>query len=401
MARLLLISNGHGEDISGAVLGSGLKEFGHQVDSLPIVGRGHAYLDAGIPIIGSPQQFSTGGIGYTSLSGRITELIEGQLWYLITRIFRLLRIAYKYDLLIAIGDIVPVAAAWLARKPVVSYLVAYSSHYEGHLKLPWPCSSLLSSNHFLSIYTRDEFTARDLTLQLGRDVEFLGNPFMEKLLESSISLPTHDNRIGILPGSRRPELDHNLELILRTIEFLPEKLCEAGDISLDMALIPRLDTSSLQRVAIKSGWILRIDFNSPNFSQLVKGGYTINVHRNSFSDVLRSSDILLSMAGTAAEQSVGLSKPVVQLVGKGPQFTPAFAEAQRRLLGPTVFCASGEPGEISCLRDTAQLTLDLLARLKFDSNLQRACRINADNRLGDFSGGRRIVDSINQLLTEL
>ena len=37
------------------------------------------------------------------------------------------------------------------------------------------------------------------------------------------------------------------------------------------------------------------------------------------------------MAGTAAEQTVGLSKPVLQLVGQGPQFTKSFAEAQRRI----------------------------------------------------------------------
>jgi hypothetical protein len=50
------------------------------------------------------------------------------------------------------------------------------------------------------------------------------------------------------------------------------------------------------------------------------------------------------MAGTAAEQAVGLAKPVLQLPGQGPQFTASFAEAQRRLLGPTVFCAPGDSG---------------------------------------------------------
>lgn len=43
------------------------------------------------------------------------------------------------------------------------------------------------------------------------------------------------------------------------------------------------------------------------------------------------------MAGTAAEQAVGLAKPVLQLPGQGPQFTASFAEAQRRLLGPQCF----------------------------------------------------------------
>jgi len=46
------------------------------------------------------------------------------------------------------------------------------------------------------------------------------------------------------------------------------------------------------------------------------------------------------MAGTAAEQAIGLGKPVIPIEGKGPQFTKSFAEAQRRLLGKYVFCAS-------------------------------------------------------------
>jgi uncharacterized protein (TIGR03492 family) len=42
------------------------------------------------------------------------------------------------------------------------------------------------------------------------------------------------------------------------------------------------------------------------------------------------------MAGTATEQFVGLGKPAIAIPGNGPQFTPAFAEAQTRLLGPSL-----------------------------------------------------------------
>jgi uncharacterized protein (TIGR03492 family) len=46
--------------------------------------------------------------------------------------------------------------------------------------------------------------------------------------------------------------------------------------------------------------------------------------------------LAIAMAGTATEQFVGLGKPVVTLPGRGPQFVPAFAEAQTRLLGASV-----------------------------------------------------------------
>jgi uncharacterized protein (TIGR03492 family) len=42
------------------------------------------------------------------------------------------------------------------------------------------------------------------------------------------------------------------------------------------------------------------------------------------------------MAGTATEQFISLGKPAFTIPGKGPQFTPAFAEDQTRLLGESI-----------------------------------------------------------------
>ena len=45
MGRLLLLSNGHGEDLSGALLGRALQTEGHDVEALPLVGKGQPYRD--------------------------------------------------------------------------------------------------------------------------------------------------------------------------------------------------------------------------------------------------------------------------------------------------------------------------------------------------------------------
>ena len=63
MGRLLLLSNGHGEDLSGSLLAKALAHRGHWVDALPLVERGQAYRDAGIDLIGGTQEFRTGGLG--------------------------------------------------------------------------------------------------------------------------------------------------------------------------------------------------------------------------------------------------------------------------------------------------------------------------------------------------
>ena len=67
--RLLLISNGKGEDLSGALLALALQELGAQVAAVHLVGGGDAYLAAGISVLGRTRNYSTGGLGYTSAAG--------------------------------------------------------------------------------------------------------------------------------------------------------------------------------------------------------------------------------------------------------------------------------------------------------------------------------------------
>ena len=43
MANLLIISNGHGEDLSGSLLAIELKKYGHIVEAFPLVGKGNEY----------------------------------------------------------------------------------------------------------------------------------------------------------------------------------------------------------------------------------------------------------------------------------------------------------------------------------------------------------------------
>ena len=395
MARLLLLSNGHGEDLSGALLGKALQVCGHQVEALPLVGGGHPYRDAAIPVVANTREYSTGGLGYTSLRGRLTELIQGQVLHLLQALLRLLRIRKRYALVVVIGDVIPVMAAWLSGRPVATYLVAYSSHYEGRLNLPWPCGSCLSHPRFQAVYSRDLLTADDLSSQLGRPVQFLGNPFMDPVLADAPALPARRRRIALLPGSRRPELEHNLQLMLALIQRLPAPLISSGELAIDLALIRALDDAALTKLATPLGWQLR---EASSGITLIKGSHRIDVRRGQFASVLQSADLVISMAGTAAEQAVGLAKPVLQMVGAGPQFTASFAEAQRRLLGPTVFCAEGDSGAASTLDASARLTLQLLERSSQDQRLQQRCRQQADERLGSMGGVARMAAAITALI---
>ena len=183
------------------------------------------------------------------------------------------------------------------------------------------------------------------------------------------------------------------------MEYLPEQLLADGELSLDLALVPALDDNSLAAVVAQKGWRAQADPNNKGLTMLVLGQRYVTLRRDSFIAVLQSSDLLISMAGTATEQAVGLAKPVLQLPGMGPQFTAKFAEAQRRLLGPTVFCADGEPGKALNLQNTAKLTMELLKRSLEDRELQDQCQKQAEQRLGGAGGGQRLAEAITKLLT--
>lgn len=408
MSRILLISNGHGEDLSGSLLGGELRQHQQLVQALPLVGAGEAYRRAGLAVIGPTRNFSTGGLGYTSLRGRLTELWQGQAQYLFSRILTLMRHRRDYDLVVAVGDLVPVLAAWLSGRPAVVYLVAYSSHYEGKLRLPWPCGWLLRQNRIKAIWSRDALTAEDLSAQLGRPVRFLGNPFQDAVAAAARPISAGRSRspqgLGLLPGSRLPEAKANLLLMLEVLQRLPEPLQRPGALRLQAALVGGLGAAEVLAAAAPLGWNLAERGRGGKYAVLRWAHLELHLLWQGFVEVLRDSDLLLAMAGTAAEQSVGLGKPVLQLAGSGPQFNGRFAEAQRRLLGAGVSCAPGESGQDATLNTTAAMVADQLEQLADPVRgpaWRRELAEIAALRLGPPGGSARQAEAIMENLVSL
>ena len=119
---------------------------------------------------------------------------------------------------------------------------------------------------------------------------------------------------------------------------------------------------------------------------------------NSFEDILTESDFAISMSGTAAEQVVGMSKPVLQVEGKGPQFTKAFAEAQRRLLGQHVYCFTNFSNRNEQINGTIDLIIKIMYLMKLDNSFLKSCKENARNRLGNKNATLKITSDIEKYL---
>ena len=397
MSRILVLSNGHGEDLSGCILARRLISIGNKVEALPIVGLGEAYKKEKINIIGKTRKFNTGGLGYNSLKGRIYDLFNGQIYYFLKKIWIVVLIRKKYDYFLVVGDIVPIFFAWLSRKKYFTYLVAYSSHYEGKLNLPWPCNYFLKSQNSIRIYTRDLLTSIDLSNQLKKEVLFLGNPFIDKLLKNNIKDSNNSFHIALLPGSRINELINNFELMLDIIQELANyKFFKKT--KFNFALSSDLKMENVQNLLEMRNWQFEKILSS-NFKLLYSYKFIkVFFKWNSFEEILTESDFAISMSGTAAEQVVGMSKPVLQVEGKGPQFTKGFAEAQRRLLGQHVYCFTNFSNKNEQITGTIDLIIKIMYLMKLDNSFLKSCKENARDRLGNKNATVQITSDIAKYL---
>ncbi len=394
MPRILLLSNGHGEDLSGSLIAKQLVNSGFSVEALPIVGKGIHYEKEKIKIIGNTKEFSTGGIGYNSFKGRLNEIFGGEIIYVLKRLYLTYKIRKKYNYFFVVGDIVPVFFAWVCKKDFFTYLVAYSSHYEGELKLPWPSKFFLISKKAKSIYTRDFLTANDLTFQLKKKVYFFGNPFMDKFFFRDKELKKSEFSIGLFPGSRFPEILENFVLILEVLEALSD-LSYLQKIEFNFALVNSLSSSKIREIFKNRKWVYLEKINEKNLLRFQYKSFKVNVYWNNFDEILLQSKCCISMAGTAAEQATGLGKPVIQIEGKGPQFTKSFAEAQRRLLGKYVFCASNYKNKNDQINQTINLIIKVIYLIKLNKKFLIACNENAKKRLGANKACIKMVDDMN------
>ena len=394
MYRILLISNGHGEDLSGSLIAKQFVNSGYSVDALPIVGKGIHYEKEKITIIGKTKEFGTGGIGYNSFKGRLIEIFGGEIIYLIRRIYLTYKIRNKYDYFFVVGDIVPIFFAWISKKDFFTYLVAYSSHYEGKLKLPWPSKLFLLSKKAKNIYARDSLTANDLTLQLKKKVSFFGNPFMDKFFFREKKLNKSDFSIGIFPGSRFPEILDNFVLILEVLEAL-SNLIYFQKIEFNFAIVNALPSSKIREIFKNRKWVNLEKTNEKSILKYQYKSLKVNLYWNYFDEILLKSRCCISMAGTAAEQAIGLGKPVIQIEGKGPQFTKSFAEAQRRLLGQYVFCATNFKNKNDQINQTINLIVKVIYLIKLNKKFLISCNENAKKRLGENKACIKMVDDVN------
>ncbi|GAB4384786.1 MAG: lipid-A-disaccharide synthase-related protein [Elainellaceae cyanobacterium] len=405
--KLLCLSNGHGEDIIAVRILQELQQsFSVEPVALPIVGEGRAYITHGIPIAGPIQQMPSGGFIY--MDGRqLLRDVRGGLPRLTWAQLQSARSwAKKGGVILAVGDIVPLLFAWWSGAPYAFVGTAKSEYYlrdeqgvlprrswferlenwSGSVYLPWE-RWLMGHPRCKAVFPRDRLTAQFLK-KSGIPAFDLGNPMMDGLEPRQVSFgvePSPEPRLAfaLLPGSRAPEAYENWQVIVQAVFNLVAAFPGRSLLFLG-AIAPGLEMAAFQQALRAGGWQQTAADHYLTFKQYQA---TLILTQTDFSDCLHQADLAIAMAGTATEQFVGLGKPALILPGKGPQFTAAFAEAQTRLLGPSVILAR-QPAEIP----------GLVQSLLHNPDQLQIIAENGRTRMGSSGAATRIAQCILEKL---
>jgi len=390
--RILFISNGHGEDNHSSHIIRTLRRLNPSLElgAMPIVGEGAAYRRLGVPIIGPTKILPSGGFTYVNRLLLLRDIQAGLVGLLLRQLRAVWRYAPDCDLVHATGDGIGQAFAYLSGRPYISFISCLSSLYEGKLRVDPFLWRMLRSPRCLAVFTRDPYTAEDLTRQGLPRVHFGGIPSLDYLTATGKDLQLRQvPMIALLPGSRLPEAAHNFRLQLRLVQQIARVM--AGAVDFRAALVPRL-MQELPAIAAAEGWqqhqnvLSYCDPDAPAEQPLAQ----VHCYDDAFNDIITQTTLVIGMAGLAVDQAVAIGKPVIQIPGPGPQFTYAFAEAQNRLLGLSAQTIGTGPATDATLKLAAQRVADTLQ----DQAYLAACVDNGRTRLGPAGGSLRIAEHI-------
>ncbi len=418
--RLLCLSNGHGEDQIALRVLQELQQLPQAptIAVLPIVGEGEAYTKAGFPLIGTVKTMPSGGFVYMDGKQWARDIQGGLITLTRSQIRAIRQWSQAGDpqtsLILAVGDLVPMLFAWVSRVPFAFIGTAKSEYYlrdengwldrdswwddrllrwNGGVYYPWE-RWLMTRPNCRAVFPRDRMTAENLQ-RSGVPAWDLGNPMMDGLgLDINASeivtprppSPQDSLKIVLMPGSRVPEAYENWELIIQSVQNLGQKLQRS--VKLLAAVTPTLEILQLEQSLQdwrKVDSTIYLSGSEEYLTELV-------ISPGKFVECIQTADLAIAMAGTATEQFVGLGKPVITMPGRGPQFAPAFAEAQTRLLGASVNLVQ-HPSQVS------EIIQVLLQSLEPPDQWQRFA-INGDRRMGRPGAAKRIADCLFRQLSQ-
>ncbi|MFA6549538.1 MAG: hypothetical protein WCT39_06400, partial [Candidatus Margulisiibacteriota bacterium] len=337
MKKILLLSNGHAEDLVA-------EQIAHQLASSCETIR--------IPLVDTT--LPSGGFSLRNFNFLWHDIGAGLIGSTIKHWKTLKELRGKVDLTVAIGDIVPIIGALLVGAPFIFVGVNKSSYYKtfGYNYTPW--EKFLLKKYALKTFVRDRETLKSLPF-----AEYVGNPLLGEMSNDQCSRCAGSNEgktiVGLLPGTRNDAL-LNMEDFERVITELVNQRDESD---------PKLDFITATTLT-----------NLPEY-----------IENKQFEQVLAESNLIIGLSGTGNEQAAGCGIPVVSFPGRGSQYNRKFAKAQKELLGNALMLVDSN--------DHATIAAKVWQLLK-NNQLRKQMEKTGKERMGDPGAIDKISVFINK-----
>lgn len=364
--KILIISNGNGEDLIGSILAREFKaqDQSIELDAMPLVGLGHAYKAADIPIVGTQKEMPSGGF-LTSKIAVFKDILSGLLLLHARQAYHLYKHKNTYDKVVCVGDVFCLLMGVLSKKGKGLYFLptAKSNYIDWH----YPIEKQIIRKYTQTVFPRDQLTT--LSFQnYGINAHYHGNVMMDAIIKTGAAFDVSDEEvvIGVLPGSRK-EAYENFQSIIDVLVHLYQQVRKSDlECKFLVAVAPSINQAELEEHLHIDGTML-----SPRRF----------IFTDRFGDVLYQSNFIIGMAGTANEQAAGLGKPVFTWEGRGPQTCKKRIEDQQKLLGESLLVIEGTAGQKA----------KSLWKLVQKPQLYNKCKNNAIERMGGPGAAGKMV----------
>jgi uncharacterized protein (TIGR03492 family) len=302
--RVLVISNGIGEDSIGAEIVRRLPRT-LVAEAYPTLGDGRAYRGV-CPIVGPRARLASEGSRVDK--GTLRKDVAAGGLATIPPAIRFLRAAKgTYDTVLVVGDFIGVAACWLAGIRGIVYLDVYNTGYGRKYYLG---ERLVMRRVCRTVFCRSPILAGQLK-PFGIDARAAGNIMMDTVPAGDYDAARRRLRlkaVTLLPGSREATIA-NFALQIEALGLLSED--QRPDIF--VAVADGIDPAELARAT-------NLFFHAPqgrehsDLGRLSGKGLHVHLARGALKPLVEASDLVLSQAGTATVQALGLGRPVITFV---------------------------------------------------------------------------------------
>lgn len=343
--KILFISNGYGEDMVAAHIAANLKTTipSSIIAAFPTVGSGIFYKKMSIKVTYQGIKLPSEGF-IRSIKDFLKDISYGFIIKTLKMGIKLKSISKNFDYLIFVGDpyILLFSSLFSLKKRYKKIFIGIQQSELYQSKRPFKEHYSLIERAWMKllagiIFVRDIKTADFLEQKGFKNVYSFGNPMMDCFtIHDNKIFPENKTIIAILPGSKK-EAYENLRVIFGIIKKLSKKLSNP---IYAIALSPNLNLEKIlnsYNLVKKDEKIINDNKAEITFFSNKNISGDIAISNSLFGNIIDEADVIIGTSGTANEQAAGMGKPIFSFWGKGPQITKKFLEAQKRLLGQSLY----------------------------------------------------------------